>query len=156
MASDKEKDGDSGESGSGTGGQGGRVQFVDFTDTLSNKREDQLTEQDKKRLLGTHQDIHESKVKQQKEKMDHNKDLKNGKITLAAHRAGLMGGGSNAQFKANPALADKAQFSGIDKQVIALPTENLDETNPELRDAYELKYRYQPYPKFNPKPSGPF
>ena len=71
-----------------------------------------------------------------------------------------MGGGANAQFKTNPALADKAQFSGIDKQVIALPTESLDETNPEMREELlnELKYRlgYQATPKFNPKPSGPY
>lgn len=146
---------------SGSGGQGGKIDFVDFTDSKDHKRDDELSPQDLKRLLATHKDAHEIKVKHQKEKIEHNKNLKDGKITLAAHRASFgNSAAAPAGFKPNPKLADKVQFSGIDKQVTGLITENNADTNPEQRDALlnELKYQlgYQPTPKFNPKPQGPY
>lgn len=155
-----DKEGEGGETGTGSsGGQSGKIEFRDFVTSRADMRDDLLPFDEKKRLLSTHKDLNESKVKQQKEKRDHYKDLKNGKIPLAVHRAGLMGGGMNAQFKANPILANKAQFSGIDRQVNSLPTENLAETNQDARDELmnELKYRlgYEARPTFNPKPHGP-
>ncbi|VVC77283.1 hypothetical protein AQUSIP_26100 [Aquicella siphonis] len=142
-----------------SGGQSGQIEFHDFLATGANLRDDLLPFEEQKRLLSTHKDLHEAKVKQQKEKRDQYKDLKNGKVPLKAFREGLMASGLNAQYKANPILANKAQFSGIDRQVNALPTENLAETNQDKRDELlnELKYRlgYQPAPAFNPKPHGP-
>jgi hypothetical protein len=143
----------------GSGGQGGKIEFHDFLATGANVRDDLLSFEEKKHLIATHKDVHELKVKQQKEKRDQYKNLKEGKVTLKSFREGLMASGVNAQFKANPILARSAQFSGIDRQVNQLPTENLAETNQEKRDELlnELKYRlgYQPAPAFNPKPHGP-
>lgn len=157
---DSDKDGEGGETGtgSGTGGQGGKIAFRDFLATGENLRDDLLPFEERKRLLATHKDINEVKVKQQKEKRDHYKDLKNGKIALNTFR-GLMGKGMSSQFKPNPILANQAQFSGIDKQVTGLPNENLAETNQDKRDELlnELRYRlgYEARPSFNPKPHGP-
>ena len=159
---DKETDSstDSGsDTGTSSGGQGGGIDFVDFTSTSVHTRDDLLSPEEKKRLLSTHKDINEVKVKQQKEKRDHYKDLKNGKISLLAHRAGLAAQNIIAKFKANPILANKAQFSGIDKTVSTLPNEALAETNEDKRNELQNELRhqlgYQNTPKFNPKPRGP-
>lgn len=147
---------DSGRTGSG--GQGGQIQFRDFTTTSANFRDDAMPFEMQKQLLSQHKDIHEAKVKQQKEKRDQYNDLKNGKTDLHSYRQGLMGSGMQSQYKINPVLADKAQFSGIDRQVNALPTENVAETNEanrdELQNELKLRLSLQPNPTFNPKPSG--
>lgn len=151
---------DNGESGkSGAGGQSGTIEFKDFVTSDANFRDDLLPYEKRKHLLATHKDVHEAGVKKQKEKRQQYKDLKEGKVQLKEFREGLAATSGNSQYKANPVLANKAQFSGVDKQVNALPTENLAETNQEKRDELlnELKYRlgYQPSPTFNPKPRGP-
>jgi hypothetical protein len=147
------------ETGSGSGGQGGKIEFHDFLSTGANLRDDTLPFEEEKRLLSNHKDIHELKVKQQKDKRQQYKDLKDGKVPLKDFREGLRASGMSSQFKTNPELADKAQFSGIDKQVNPSPPENDADTNPEQRDELqnELRYRlgYQPTPTFNPKPHGP-
>ena len=147
------------QTGAGSGGQGGKIAFKDFLTTGANWRDDTLPFEDQKRLLSQHLDLHEAKVKQQKEKRDQYKNLKEGKVSLAAHRAGVAGAGMSSQYKTNPILANKAQFSGMDRQVNVLPTENLADTNEEQRNELqnELQYRlgYQPTPTFNPKPHGP-
>ena len=67
-----------------------------------------------------------------------------------------MGAGMNAQYRINPVLANKAQFSGVDRQVNALPNENVAETNnekkEELQYQYNLRHRpqYAHAPKFIP------
>ena len=148
-----------GSGASTSGGQGGKIEFRDFLATGVHLRDDILPYEEQKRLLSNHSDIHELKVKQQKEKRDQYKALKNGEIKLAAHRAQRMNAGMGSQYKQNPILANKAQFSGIDQQVNMLPTENLAETNQDKRDELrnELQFRYQPQyqPSFNPKPRGP-
>ena len=84
--------------------------------------------------------------------------LKNGrKDLIQQHRTryGLGGGASGgSHYKKHP-ISNKAQFSGIDKQVTALPTENEANTNDELRNKLEnrLNYNLQPKRQFNPKPS---
>ncbi|MBX3709168.1 MAG: hypothetical protein KIT56_04065 [Gammaproteobacteria bacterium] len=156
---DQPSENDHDDSENGSGGQSGKIEFRDFLATGANLRDDLLSFEEKKHLIAIHQDVHELKVKQQKEKRQQYKDLKEGKIPLKTYREGLAASGMGAQYKANPMLANKAQFSGIDKQVNNLPTENLAETNQEKRDELlnELKYRlgYQPTPTFNPKPQGP-
>src|SRR5438045_902483 len=93
------QDGDSGDVGTGSsGGQSGKIEFRDFLASGANLRDDLLPIDEKKRLLSTHKDLHESKVKQQKEKRDQYKDLKNGKLPLQTYRAGLMGSGMSSQF----------------------------------------------------------
>jgi hypothetical protein len=148
-----------GESGeSGEGGKSGAIEFHDFTINLENIRDDLLSPEDKRRLISTHKDTHELRVKSQKDKRDQYKALKSGQIPLQTFREG-KGAGMNALYKANPVLAAAAQFGGIDKQVNALPTENLAETNQDKREELvnELSHRlgYRAQPKFNPKPQGP-
>lgn len=157
--SDREDGGS--ETGTGSGGQGGKIEFHDFLATGANLRDDTLPFEERKRLLSNHKDIHELKVKQQKDKRQQYKDLKDGKMLLKTFREGLgaLASGIRSQFKANPILKDKAQFSGIDKQVNPSPLENQADTNPEQRNELqnELQYRlgFQPKPAFNPKPHGP-
>lgn len=151
---------DDGESGkSGSGGQSGSIEFKDFVTSDANFRDDLLPYEQRKHLLATHKDVHEAGVKKQKEKRQQYKDLKEGKVPLKEFREGLAASGARSQFKANPALVNQAQFSGVDKQVTALPNESLAETNQEKRDELvnDLKYRlgYQATPTFNPKPRGP-
>jgi hypothetical protein len=151
---DDEKSGDSGESGEG--GQTGQIEFRDFLAPAERFREDLLPPEERKRLLSVHKDIHELRVKKQKELRDQRQLLKDGKIPLQSYRQGLMGTGMNAQYKANPILTNKAQFSGIDRQVNFLPTEYVADTNPEQRNDLEYRYRlsYMPEnaPRFHPKP----
>lgn len=147
---------ESGESGST--GQGGRIEFRDFMATTANIRDDLLPFEEKKRLLGMIKDYHELKVKDQKNKRDDYKQLKEGKVTLKDFRNGLAAAaGMSSQYKANPALANKAQFSGIDRQVNPLATENVADTNNDKRNELTLDHRLtnKPAPAFNPKPRGP-
>ncbi|MBV9575449.1 MAG: hypothetical protein JO149_02365, partial [Gammaproteobacteria bacterium] len=72
----------------------------------------------------------------------------------------VMNAGANSQYKTHPTLANKAQFSGIDKEENPLPNENVAETNEahrnELELAYQLRYAPENAPKhtFNPKPTA--
>lgn len=144
------------EGGEGEGGQSGQIEFRDFLGGAERMRDDLLSPEEKARLLSVHQDVHEIRVKKQKELREQRQALKDGKISLQNYREGLAGNGINSQYKANPILANKAQFSGIDRQVIALPNENVAETNPEQRDElehrYRLSHRLENAPVFNPKP----
>lgn len=149
---------DSGETGaaSGTGGQSGQIEFKDFLASTENVRDDLLSGEEKKRLLSVHENVHEARVKKQKALKEQRQAVKEGKISVQDYRQGL-GNSGHSQYKINPILADKAQFSGIDRQENPLPNENIAETNQEQRQELDLQYRlrYQPQnaPKFNPRPS---
>ena len=84
--------------------------------------------------------------------------VKEGKITLEAYRKNRQGygQGGESRYKNHPMLSDKAQFSGIDPQVNAVPNLNEAETNQdkrnELQYQYNLVFRPENAPKFNPKP----
>lgn len=149
----EEEGGETGESGT-TGGQSGQIEFREFIGGVP-LRDDLLTGEEKRRLLSVHEGAHEGAVKKQKDTHDQRKALKEGKISLPAYRQGLASGGSS-QYKSHPMLSDKAQFSGIDRQVNNLPTENIAETNndkrEELQYQYNLVHRPQHAMKFNPKP----
>jgi len=142
--------------GGGASSSGSGVQFRDFLGDKQANRDDLLSAEEIRRLMVVHGDVHEIKVKKQKELRDQRKSVREGKVSLNAFRQGLMGGGLASQYKVNPILADKAQFSGIDSQVTPLPDENIAETNPDLRDALEHQYRLQNQPRnaphFHPKP----
>lgn len=145
--------GESGTEGeSGTGGKSGQIEFRDFLATHDQTRDDQLPFEEKKRLLAVHKDTHEMRVKKQKELRDQRQAVKEGKISLQTYRQERGG-----QEKGNhPILANKAQFSGIDRKVTALPNENIAETNEDKRNELEYQYRlrYAPEnaPRFHPKP----
>jgi hypothetical protein len=150
--------GESGETGaSGQGGKSGQIAFVDFLASTESKRTDLLPDE-VKRKLSTHDQWVEAHVKKQKDKKDSYNAVKDKKVTLAAHREGLRGGGSGTECRNHPILSDKAQFSGIDRQVNNLPNENVADTNEanrdELKNQYRLQYApgMQPRPGFNPQP----
>ena len=145
--SDQDTDGESGQSGQG-GGQSGGIAFHDFIGVGQHTRDDLLSPEEKKRLLSTHDFTHEGRVKQQKDRRDQYKALKEGKTSLKDYRQGLMGAGMNAQYRVNPALADKAQFAGVDRQVNALPNENAAETNNEKREELQLQYNLRHHPEY--------
>lgn len=156
----KNKDLNEDDAEGGASGDASGIEFRDFVTPSTDWRDDQLPFDEKKRLLIVHQDIHELKVKAQKDKRDQYKELKQGKMALQDFRNAL---GASAQYKANPILANKAQFSGIDRQVNQLPNENVADTNPEKRDELRNELRneltnrlqHQAKPSFNPKPRGP-
>lgn len=151
-------DGDE-EDESGSGGSSGQIEFVDFLNTNAERRDDLMSEQDKRHLLIMHKEVHEEKVKHQKEKIERNKDLKAGKEQRQSYgfgAPGSPGGGGSFQYKENPALANYGK--GVDNKVIGLPNENIAETNQANREELQnqLRNKLGMQPKFNPKPSGPY
>lgn len=147
-----------GQTGQGGGGKSGQVEFREFIGSGAERlRDDLLPPDEKKRLLSVHQKTNEINVKKQKDVMEQRKNLKQGKVALNTFHQGLQGAEMAGQYKANPALKDAAQFSGIDRQVNALPTENIAETNPEKREElqyqYSLRYAPENAPRFLPKPT---
>ncbi len=157
MAAKKNKhEGD--ETGEGTGGQTGAIEFRDFITAQTSLRDDNLPPDELRRLRAVHGIAHELRVKKQKELRDTRQDLKNGKITLDNYRQGLAAE-MNSKYPPHPTLANKAQFSGIDKQENVVPSLNEAKTNDENRNELENRYqnKYQPQmgKKFNPKPQFP-
>lgn len=146
---------DSSDDESGSGGKSGHIEFRDFLSGPGSLRDDQLPIDEQKRLLSVHNTTHEGRVKKQKELREQRKALKEGKIPLRDYRQGLQAGMSS-QYKVHPTLADKAQFSGVDRQINSLPNENIAETNEanrnELENQYRLRHQPEAAPKFNPKP----
>lgn len=140
---------------SGSGSQSSSIEFADFLSSGVEKRDDMLSREELKRLLGTHEGAHEDRVKKQKELREERKNLKEGKISKSDYRSGMAK--SHSQYPAHPVLSNKAQFSGIDKQNSALPTENVantnDENRNELENQYRLRHAPQNAPRFNPKPT---
>src|SRR3990167_4745827 len=152
---DKEKEGSDGESGE-CGKSSGDIQFR-YQDILSDgQRDDVLPKTEIKRLLVVHQDLHKERVDKQKLTRKERKAMKEGRVSLASNyhygmKQAAVRGGRASSYKSHP-LTEKAQFSGIDRQVNFLPTENQGETNLEIKDKLENRYRLQHAPKFNPKP----
>lgn len=140
---------------SGTsGGQSGQMGFHDFL-SEGPLREDLLPPDQIRRLLGEHRNQHEERVKKQKILRDDYKAVKNGNKSVQTLREG-KGSGLNSAYPPHPILADKAQFSGIDKEVNPQPSENMADTNEadrnDLENQYRLQYAPKIQPKFNPKP----
>jgi hypothetical protein len=144
--------------GSETGGRDGRVAFREFVG-VEHHRDDLLPPDERKRLLIVHKQVNEQSVKKQKERRDLYKELKEGKTQLKEFRQGLADSRNERGYKPHAILANKAQFSGMDRQVNTLPNENSAETNDEQREElqyqYNLQYRpqYANAPKAAPKPS---
>lgn len=140
----------------GSGGKSGGIEFREFIKSSESLRDDLLTGEEKRRYLGVHERQHEGVVKKQKSLQEDRKKLKEGKVSLAAHRSGLSAASQNSKYKSHPVLSQKAQFSGIDRQVNALPEENVADTNNEnrneLQHRYELKHQPHNQPSFNPQP----
>jgi len=149
----KDSDDDSGEGGKSSG----EIQFR-YKDILSEgPRDDVLSEGEIKRLLLVHQELHKDHVDKQKATRAERKALKEGKtpaFSSQSHRIGGSSfGGSASPYKKHP-ITNKAQFSGIDSQVSAIPSENNAETNADAKEKLENQNRnvLRHAPKFNPKP----
>ena len=142
-----------GESG-GTGGKSGSLGFRIPTETY---RDDLLAPTELNRLLQVHESLHKSSVDKQKLLRKERTALKENRPQQAAqHRAALGGPGGTggaSRYKKHP-ISSKAQFSGIDKQVTALPTEFESEANRDAQNRLENRHdlRNQPAQRFNPKP----
>jgi hypothetical protein len=148
-----------GESGdTGQGGVTGAVHFR-YQDSLSTRRDDALPPTEIRRLLAIHQDLHKEFVNKQKLTRKERKALKEGRKTLDGRRGYGHGAGRVSIYKQHP-ITSKAQFSGMDPQVIGLPNENLQNTNDDKRNELEnrLEHRLEnrnelrATPKFNPVP----
>jgi hypothetical protein len=158
---------ETGEDGSGTstGAAGSGVEFHDFL-APQPAREFPLSLSDQRRLLAMHDEVHKNNVLKQKSIKEDRKQIREKNVKVGAHRWGYgtgigtgtgVGGGQN-QYKNHPTLSNKAQFSGIDKQINPLATDNVSDTNNadrnELQNQYTLRYAPELAPglRFNPKP----
>jgi len=148
---------DEGEEGGGrTGGGQGKIEFTDFTGiTGAPLRDDLLPPDEIRRLLVVAANSHKELVKKEKTKRDTIKALKEDRMSLNDYRQQM---GATNQYKANPILANKVQFSGMSPEVTSIPTESNTNTNDEnkneLTNEYRLTHqlRYEAQPKFNPQP----
>ena len=150
---EEDESGDSGHSG----GSGVEFRF----DISPGERRDDLLSSKEKHLLKIHHDLHYDLVKKQKIERKNRNEIKEGKRPAVANNysVGNSGYGMNQGGKPHP-LSQKAYFSGIDKQVIGLQSENLANTNEgekeELKAREELKlqnrFQHKNVPKFNPTP----
>lgn len=140
------------------GGKSGAIEFVEFIKTADSLRDD-LPQSKVKQLLNAHYQEHDERVKKQKEERENRKAIKEGK--KKDHKQGMLGAleASNAEYRSHPLLSESPQFSGIDKQVTHLPTENVADTNhlqrERLNNEYRLRYAPNITPQFNPKPNYP-
>ena len=146
------------EGSQGSGGQTGEIEFR-YKDAMSvANRDDLLPASEIKRLLIVHKDIHKERVDKQKATRAERNALKEGKYVAPsiAQQLSGRGAGRSSPYKKHP-ISDKAQFSGVDKQVVGIPTLNEAKTNEELKDKLEnkLQNRLQNAPKFNPRPRPP-
>lgn len=151
-ADDRDTDGGS------AGGQGGKIEFRDFITAKSGMRDDNLPPDELRRLRAVHNTAHESRVKKQKELRQSRQEMKEGKVSLEAHREG-QAQEMSSKYPPHPMLSDKAQFSGVDKQENQVPSMNDSQTNDADRNELENEYRktFQPEmgKKFHPKPQFP-
>ena len=146
MATKKDNYNQTDDDGSGKGGASGEIVFKDFLKSGMEQRDDLLTGVELRNLLAAHKDTSEGRVKKQKELRDQRADLKAGKQQTYEQQG--YAAENQTPYKPHPALMDKAQFSGIDRQVNALPTINAADTNEadrnELDNQYRQKYELEP------------
>jgi hypothetical protein len=149
---------DSDEEGGGFGGQTGEIEFH-YKDAMSvANRDDLLPPNEIKRLLIVHKEMHKGVVEKQRDTRKARESIKSGKYVAPTVAQQLSGGGSGgtSPFKKHH-ISDMAQFSGTDKQVVGIPTENAANTNDDLKEKLEnnleLKNQLQNKntPKFNPR-----
>lgn len=160
-----EASGQSDDSGS-LGGATGEVHFR-YKDAMStDPRDDQLSPAETTRLLSAHEAAQKARVDRQKQARKERQAQKEGRVTLrAAHTgAGLRAGvgvGSRSSFKTHP-ISQKAQFSGMDRQIVPDINLNKRDINDERRSEVENRLenrnelRLQNAPRYTPtiRPPG--
>lgn len=138
----------------GESGAAGKIHFR-YRDAMSlPPRDDSLPPHELKRLLQVHETLHKARVDKQRQTRKERDALKQGKNNLVQQRGygqGLGQGGS--AFKQHP-ISKKAYFSGIDKQMVAVPTELEADTNPEMQDKLENRFRLTHSPRHKLRPAG--
>lgn len=147
--------GDEGEGGEGGEGKSGEVGGPRIH--IETSRDDLLSPSEINRLLEVHREYHKGYVDKQKLTREDRAALKEGRKTLRQQQQmgmGLGRGQGSSPFKKHP-ISDRAQFSGIDRQVSFDPRNFDADTNAEKQNENELKYNlnFQPKRQFNPKPS---
>lgn len=146
MPSDDEED--ETESGS-SGSQSGDMEFHYIDPFASKPRDDELPTSEIKRLLQLHKELHESFVNKQKVTRQERHSEK--QRPASATQQGRYASRATSYYRRHP-ISYKAQFSGIDKQVIGIPAKNEAQTNDDLRNELENRYQLRHAPQFNPKP----
>lgn len=145
-----------GESGTSSTGAGGGIEFKDFTGLKGETRDDLLPPDEKRRLMIVAERLHKASVKKEKDKRQLMQDLKKEVINLMDYRQ--MTNASAGQYKVNPILANKVQFSGMSPEVSINPVDSLTQTNDELQNKLNNEYRLthqlrnEIKREFNPKP----
>jgi len=137
------------------GGKSGKINLRFKTEVL---RDDLLSPDEMSRLLAVHADLHKANVDKQKVLRKERAEIKQGKKQQIGQG---LGQGNQSRFKKHP-ISNKAQFSGIDRQVSNVPTEFQAETNDDARNELQnrlenrlenrLQLQNQPKREFNPKP----
>jgi hypothetical protein len=158
---DASQDDEGGTGESGTGGKTGAIEFRLQDGSAGLRRDDLLAPNELKRLLQVHDELHKGRVNKQKITREERAAQKDGRYVTSMeskYRQGLGGGGGGtaSRFKKHP-ISNMAQFSGIDKQVVGVPTLNEAETNSDLKNDLEnrLENKYRNTPRFNPRPRPP-
>lgn len=149
----KKDDEEGGEGESGSGGVEGKVQFR-YKDAASlGPRDDMLPPHEIQRLIVIHRDLHKERVDKQKSTRKERQALKEGKIYQknATQQALQMGQSGAGRYKQHP-ISNKAQFSGMDRQMTITPNDFDAETNLEMREKLENRFTHTNVPQFNPKP----
>jgi len=148
--------------GEGSKGKGGKSGEIGFRVKTEISRDDLLSPTELNRLRAAENGFNKAQVDKQKLLRKERAALKEGRKDLVAQYRGQLGhggGGSTSRYKQHP-IANKAQFSGIDKQVSQIPSESEANTNDQLRNdlenRYNLTYQHQPKRTFNPRPRGPY
>ncbi len=150
-----EEGGQGSEGESGQGGVAGEIRFR-YKDAMSiAPRDDALPLSEINRLLAIHKDLHKAYIDKQKQTRKERKLFKEGRSSLTSRYdvgIGYGGKGGRSPYKKHP-ISDKAQFSGVDKQISPLPNVNEADINEARRNELENRYelRHKNTPRFNPK-----
>jgi hypothetical protein len=154
ISNQDEKDKDETGEGGGFSGASGEIEFRYKDIYATAPRDDILPDSEIKRLLTVHRDLHKDRVDKQKMTRKERLASKEGRLHHtrdSQHGLGMGGGGGASNYKKHP-ISDRAQFSGVDRQVAAIPTQYEAETNLELSEKLENRFVLKNAPKFNPKP----
>lgn len=152
----QQKDAEDTRTGTGTGGQSGSIHFRYHDIYSSHSRDDLLPMTEIQRLLAVEGERHKALVVNQKHERQQRKKLKN--LPQNYHAGiGYRAGGQQSPYKAHP-ITQRAQFSGMDKQVTTLPSENAANTNSDVKEALEnrleqrlqQRMQYRSTPKLRP------
>src|SRR5579871_1758463 len=137
----KKRESDEEEGGSGsTGSGGGKIEFRDFAGATGKPQRDDLLPPDEiRRLLAVAAISHKELVKKEKNKRDTIKAVKEQRMSVQDYRQNMSA--SANQYKANPILADKVQFSGASPEVTQVPNDSLTKTNDEKKNELRNEYR---------------